>query len=63
MTHDDPRNVGDDPAPRKKVDPPQVQSEQPADDPRGDDEICREFGAGDGDDPPPLADVEPLRGS
>ena len=62
MTQDDPRNVGDDPE-KKKVDPSQVQSEQPADDLRGDDEICREFGPGDGDDPPPLADDEPLRGS
>ncbi|MCA1684865.1 MAG: hypothetical protein LC745_02540 [Planctomycetia bacterium] len=37
-----------------------VPSEQPADDPRGADEVRRELGPGDGDDPPPDEGDEPL---
>lgn len=33
---------------------------QPADEPRGEDEVRRELGPGDGDDPPPDEDDEPL---
>ena len=39
---------------------PLVTSEGPADEPRGEDEVRRELGPGDGDDPPPDEDDEPL---
>ena len=65
MTRDDQRgkpptgtDTGD---PRKDADTPDVPTEQAANDLRGDDEIRRELGAGDGDDPPPHDDDEPLR--
>ena len=40
---------------------PGVPSEQPADESRGSDEVRRELGPGDGDDPPPDENDEPLR--
>ncbi len=63
MTRDD---QGGTPRPDDEGDPgkddtPEVPAEPPADEPRGDDEIRRELGAGDGDDPPPDEDDEPLR--
>lgn len=61
MTRDDQGSTPPAGGPRKDEETPDVPSEQPADEPRGDDEIRRELGAGDGDDPPPAEDDEPLR--
>ena len=52
MTPDDPDR--EDPA--EPMDLPEPQAD---DDPRGDDEIRRELGPGDGDDPPPVTGDEP----
>ncbi len=38
---------------------PQDRDDQAADDPRGDDEVRRELGPGDGDDAPPVTGDEP----
>jgi len=41
------------------TEPETIPLEQADDDPRGDDEIGREMGPGDGDDPPPVTGDEP----
>jgi len=50
-----PANPGPE-GPGRPIDVPEAQA---ADDPRGDDEVRRELGAGDGDDPPPCTGDEP----